>query len=213
MAIISGSPSRSRSTPFWEVSRVIIPMRGARPLLRPMSHFLEQGRLAGLFPLEGVRAVRARQVGVPSGVPFVIIRPVQDSVEVLLAPGQHPLQPVSHLLGQNLPAVARAHGVQDVGREDPSLEEVHLPPELDPLHRKERVRQPGPGKLTGWKHPLVGDVVKRQQRPGSSETARRTGRRDAASKPGSGPSASRDSAAHPGRRRGPRHREKAALQK
>ena len=122
---------------------------------------LQQGRLAGLFPVQVVPVIGCGQEGVPVGVPPVIVHPLQDAVELLGPIPEEPLQPEAILRGQDLFPVFGGHGGEQVRKHQAALHEIELAVKFQGLGREQFPAQAGEGEVVGRKQPLVAHVVDR----------------------------------------------------
>mmetsp|Transcript_26827 Transcript_26827/g.63645 ORF Transcript_26827/g.63645 Transcript_26827/m.63645 type:complete len:640 (-) Transcript_26827:186-2105(-) len=132
--------------------------------------------LAGALARHVIDAVVGRDVAVCRRVPLHHVDPIRHAVELVLAGAEEPVQEEAALGRGDLPGVALAHGHDAVGGHHGALHDVHGLPlvELvrahvlgeDPLQRPVPVgRHPELPVGRCWLHPLVHEVVDREDRP------------------------------------------------
>src|SRR5207302_5597640 len=92
---------------------------------------LGEGLLAGGLAGEVLGRVGLRDVAVRRGVPRGDVDPVDHAVQIGAPVLEHPLEAAAELGGLDLLRVRLADRVEDVGEDEPALEEIELSVELE----------------------------------------------------------------------------------
>jgi hypothetical protein len=121
----------------------------------------QQGLLAGLFALQIVRTVRAGQEGVPGRIPLLIVHSLHHPEEIAGPLLEDPLKTEAVLRGEDLFPIAVAHGVDEVGKNQPAFHQVDIPVKFQGLGREQLPAQSGEGEVIGRKITLIAHIVHR----------------------------------------------------
>ncbi len=121
--------------------------------------FLQKIPLTFYLSREILFVVVGRNEGIGLGIPLPVIGAIEDAVKILAPIAEDTVQPAAEFRGLNLPAVVKAYGIDDVGKDDARLQKVDLSPVFDSrpvidLPVKSRGFQP-----PLIEYPLVGNVV------------------------------------------------------
>ena len=157
-----GNASRTRSRPFCSTSRVTTPITGpATGDEAELGDAAPRGRPPCRQVLERVRLGEA---AVHRGIPHLVVDAVDDAVQIVTALLQHSLEPAAERGGADLARVGAADRGEQVGEDEPALEEVELAVELDAGRCEQVPAEPGHRHVVVPEHALVGEVVDGEER-------------------------------------------------
>ncbi len=106
-----GSALSSRSKPFCELKREMIPKTGD-VRIRRQSHFALQFALADLLAVRVLGGKVRRDQVIRLRIPDMVVDAVEDAVEDIFTVGEHPLQPFAELRRLDFFRIGRADGAQ-----------------------------------------------------------------------------------------------------
>ncbi len=126
------------------------------------------------------RILRGDQI-VVRGVPFAIVRTVQDSHKALALVPQHAFEAKTEIrIGGDFARVARADGRDTIGEDDCALHQIHAAEEFEPVDSEVRGIDSEQRKFRGVVDSLEGKIVNRKGGRGARKTFayRRVGARN-----------------------------------
>ena len=94
---------------------------------------------------------------------MLVVDPVDDAEQPLLAGLQHTFQAVPKLRRLNLAGVGGTDGVEQIRVHDTAFQEIHLPEELQPIRGVLRPRKAGPHEFHCRKDALIAHIMDRKQ--------------------------------------------------
>ncbi len=128
---------------------------------------------AGLADGHGRRRRTARpSIGSRRRVPEPRVDAVDDPAEVVATRPEQAVEAAAELGRLDLPGVGRADGAEHVGEDQAGLQEVEPAVELELPPVEQVPVEPGQGHVPVPEHPLVGQVVDRQQGPDRAAAVR-----------------------------------------
>ena len=102
-----------------------------------------QAVFARAFPGQVICRITRRDERVVRGLPHAIIHTVENAEEISAPVTQYPIESRAKFSRLDLLRVGLADRIQEIGKDQPTLEQVDLSPELEAGHGVHRWRQPG----------------------------------------------------------------------
>ena len=130
---------------------------------------LQEIFLTGCLSRRVLRVIARHQVGIMRRIPFRIIDPVDDPIEIFFSLVQNAFQSVAEFGSLDFLAIPLADGIDHIGIDDARLHQINSFPKFDPfriVHLLGKTREP---VLLLSEQPLISNIVDGENDSGVGE--------------------------------------------